>query len=90
MDWLGKLLDTVTGGLPSAAIALCPEHLKKRWLERLNDHNPFKVISANHDLVRATRLAWIEAAQEVLKEGKRRSAMDEWHSQASAIPAFDL
>jgi hypothetical protein len=67
MDWLGKLLETVVGGLPSAATALCPDYLKKKWLERLADQNPFKTISANHDLIRATRLAWIEAAQDMLK-----------------------
>jgi hypothetical protein len=39
-----------------AAAALCPEHIKKRWLERLGDHHPPKTISANQDLVRATRL----------------------------------
>ncbi len=40
-------------------------------------------------LVRATRLAWIEAAQEILKEGKARSGIDELGGQASAISAFD-
>jgi hypothetical protein len=89
MDWLGKLLDTVTGGLPTAASALCPDHLKKQWLERLADHNPFKTISANHDLVRATRLAWIEAAQDVLKAAKARPTDGEWRGPAADIPAFD-
>jgi tetratricopeptide (TPR) repeat protein len=89
MDWLGKLLDTVTGGLPTAAAALCPDHVKKQWLERLNDHNPFKNISANHDLVRATRLAWIEAAQDILKEAKAGSTGTEWRGAAADITAFD-
>lgn len=35
MEWLGMLLDTVVGGLPSAAAALCPDHLKRRWQQRL-------------------------------------------------------
>jgi tetratricopeptide (TPR) repeat protein len=89
MDWLGKLLDTVLGGMPTAAVALCPDHLKKKWLERLADHNPFKTISANHDLVRATRLAWIEVAQEVLKEARACSTGDEWRGSAADISAFD-
>jgi len=67
MEWLGKLIDMVMGGLPGAVTAAIPEHLKKQWLERAGDLNPFKSIGANHDLVRATRLAWIEAAQEILE-----------------------
>jgi hypothetical protein len=89
MDWLSKLLETVLGGLPSAAVALCPDDVKKQWLVRLNDHNPFKTIAANHDLVRATRLAWIEAAQEVLNEAKAVAGRHEWHGSADAILAFD-
>jgi hypothetical protein len=67
MDWSGKFIDMVTGGLPGAALGAIPDHIKKQWQERLGDHNPFRTISTNHDLVRATRLAWIEAAQDVLK-----------------------
>lgn len=89
MDWLGTFFDTFTGGLPSAARTLCPDHLKRKWLERLADHNPFRTISANKDLVRATRLAWIEAAQDVLKEGKARASDHEWRELAPDIHAFD-
>ncbi len=77
MDWLGKLLDTVTGGLPSAAVALCPEHLKKRWLERLSDHNPFKTISA---IVTSSGPRGSHGSRRPgdLKEGKARSASTNW------------
>jgi len=70
MDWVQKLLDTALQGMPSAVIALIPEHLRKQWQERLGDYLPFKDISANHDLVRATRLAWIDAAQMILREAQ--------------------
>ncbi|MBB5759515.1 hypothetical protein HNR00_004249 [Methylorubrum rhodinum] len=89
MDWLGKLLDMVTGGLPSAAAGLCPDHLKRRWLARLGDANPFASISANHDLVRATRLAWIEAALEVLDEARQRAWDPEWRGAAADIERFE-
>lgn len=89
MAWLGTLLDTVVGGLPAAAVALCPEHLKRQWLERLADNNPFATISDNHDLVRATRLAWIEAAQDVLKAVRARQSDPEWHAQNASVSAFD-
>ncbi|WP_217926596.1 tetratricopeptide repeat protein [Pinisolibacter aquiterrae] len=82
------LLDTVVGGLPSAAAALCPEHLKRRWQQRLADKNPFATISDNHDLIRATRLAWIEAAQDVLEAAQARKSDREWHSQYASISAF--
>jgi hypothetical protein len=62
MDFSGKLLDLVTGGLGELAIEAIPEHWKKRALVRIADHNPFDVIADNHDLIRATRIAWIEAA----------------------------
>ncbi len=89
MDWLSKLLETVAGGLPSAATALCPEHIKRKWLERLSDKNPFKTISANHDLVRATRLAWIEAAQAICGEVVKRSELSEWKLKAPDILRFN-
>ncbi len=89
MGWVGKLFDIGFGGLPKAAVALCPDHLKRQWRERLNDHNPFKTISANHDLVRATRLAWIEAAQEVLAKSRQTAAQIEWQSSAATIQTFD-
>ncbi|MFD1303058.1 hypothetical protein ACFQ4G_15900, partial [Methylobacterium marchantiae] len=88
MDWLAKLLDLGLGGLPSAASALCPAHLKQRALERLGDHNPFKTISANHDLTRATRLAWIEAAQEIMKAARAAVGEREWRAEADAVARF--
>lgn len=88
MDWLDKLLDTALGGLPGGAAALCPEHIRKRWLERLGDHNPFKTISANEDLVRATRLAWIEAAQEVMKHVHRLGAQH-WRTDRNRRAEFE-
>jgi tetratricopeptide (TPR) repeat protein len=79
----------VTVGLPGAAVNMVPDHLKNQWLERLGDHNPFKTISANHDLVRATRLAWVEAAQDILKAARVYSTAGEWQKQAATIRTFD-
>ena len=71
MDWLGKIIDVTFGGIPGVVATVCPDHIRRQTLERLTDLNPFKTLSANHDLVRATRLAWIEATQAVLKEARQ-------------------
>lgn len=86
--WLGKLVDMVLGGLPGMAAGTVPLHLKRQWLARFSDRNPFKTISANHDLVRATRLAWIEAAREILAAAKRVAKTPEWARDSAAIQAF--
>ena len=66
-----------------------PDHAKRQWRERLDDRNPFKTISANHDLVRATRLAWIEAAQEILEAAREHSKQVDGSSVATTVREFD-
>jgi len=66
-DWSGKLFDLVLHGLASAAGTMGVELEKKRLLARISDFNPYHFISTNHDLTRAVRLAWVEAALEILK-----------------------
>jgi hypothetical protein len=39
-----------------------PVHWRRQASERLKDLNPFAMIAANGDLLRAVHLAWIEAA----------------------------
>lgn len=65
-DWFEKITELGLGGLSKAAATAIPEHVKKQVLARLGDANPFKQTSVNHDLVRATRLAWIAAALDVI------------------------
>ncbi|MFP3480310.1 hypothetical protein SB780_36270, partial [Burkholderia sp. SIMBA_057] len=57
---------------------LIPEHRKKQALERLQDLNPFAVIADNQDLVRVLRIAWIEAAVNVLDAGQKAARSPEW------------
>ncbi|CAO3446792.1 hypothetical protein [Azospirillum argentinense] len=78
MPFTEKLLDTVLGILPNATLALIPEHWKKQALERLHDLNPFAAIPDNQDLVRALRVAWIEAAEHVLDAGRKAARPPEW------------
>jgi tetratricopeptide (TPR) repeat protein len=85
MEWVGKLVETVFGALPSAAKALCPPHIKRQWAERLADNNPFKTISANQDLLRAVRLAWLEATQEVLEQAGRDAQTQDSRAESDAI-----
>lgn len=87
MDIAGKLLDILIGAVPLAADRLLPSPLKKEILARLRDANPFnKEISTNHDLVRAVRLAWIEAAMLLLDHVGKASSIAE--SNAANLEPF--
>lgn len=70
LDFSAKLLDMVLASVPILAGKAIPTHIRKQALARLDDRNPYNQISANHDLTRAMRLAWIEAAYEVLDAAK--------------------
>lgn len=85
MEWLGKFLGLVSSKIP----AVIPDRVKNQWLERLNDHNPFKVIATNHDLVRATRLAWIKATLHIQEEVHALGHRGEARSSVAALNAFD-
>jgi len=63
--------------VPTAAKALIPEHIRRRAAARFDDLNPFRKISANHDLVRALRIAWVEAASEILDAAKHGASESE-------------
>lgn len=88
MDWLKKLLDLGIGGLPSAIAAMVPEDLQRKARARLAAYNPFSRISVNHDLVRVTRLAWFDAAEQVVRAARHRAAMPEWRRDAGDINAI--
>lgn len=67
MSWKKQLIDVIFfNGLGSVLAKALPEHWQRRANERLNDFNPYSVIAGNHDLLRAARLAWVQAALEVL------------------------
>ena len=88
MDWSGKFFDLLLGALLGAQSAVGVEHWKKRALARLGDHNPFRNISANHDLTRAVRLAWVEAALEILDAAEAQAAFPEWSPERDDILRF--
>jgi formylglycine-generating enzyme required for sulfatase activity len=74
MSWKQQLIDVVFfSGLGSVLAKVLPEHWQRRANERLNDFNPFGVIAGNHDLLRAARLAWVQAALEVLDVARKTS-----------------
>lgn len=58
-------------GLGGVLAKTLPQHWQRRANERLSDFNPYSVISGNHDLIRAARLAWIKATLEVLDAAKK-------------------
>lgn len=72
MNWLEKLGDLmVVGGFSGVIASALPQHIQRRARERLSDLNPYNVISGNHDLTRAARLAWVRAALDVLKAANK-------------------
>lgn len=85
MDWLGKLLDIGLGGLPSSLVSIIPEDAKRRARARLEAHNPFSQISVNHDLLRAARLAWFEAAEKIVRAATDMARQAEWKRDATDI-----
>jgi hypothetical protein len=84
MDFLSTIFKITLGALPTAAKKLVPQHIQRRAAARLNDLSPFRTISANHDLVRALRIAWVQAACEVLDAAKHRA------SKSSDVASFEL
>jgi hypothetical protein len=86
-DWGEKLLDLVCGGAPGLVKAL-PAHLRMQARERLKDFNPFATIAANEDLLRAMRLAWIEAAFDVDAAVLRMTGVAEWQDGAAQAKVF--
>jgi formylglycine-generating enzyme required for sulfatase activity len=81
MSWSDPLLNLVVKGLGGVPNLMLPSDWKRQARERLNDFNPFRVIADNSDLLRAARLAWVEAARDVLNVAKS--------SVQSGGPAFD-
>lgn len=82
MSWKQQLIDVVFfSGLGSVLAKALPDHWQRRASERFNDFNPFSVIAGNHDLLRAARLAWVQAALEVLDVARK--------SVQSSSSAFD-
>lgn len=88
-DWGEKLLDLVCGGAPGL-LKVLPATLRRQTSERLKDFNPFATIGANEDLLRAVRLAWIEAALEVDAVVLRMSSNGEWLDATGKTNAFSL
>jgi tetratricopeptide (TPR) repeat protein len=90
MDFWGSIFQTALGGLPAAAKALVPDHLRRRAAAQFGDLNPFKTISANHDLVRALRIAWVEAACDVLDAARPQEAADGEVARFEALARREL
>ncbi len=89
MEWSGLLLDVVKSGLGAAASA-APDAWKKRALARLNDANPFAATPTNHDLLRAVRLAWIEAALAVVEAAAQDAERDTKVAQVVELARNEL
>ncbi|MDC8444940.1 MAG: hypothetical protein LV471_03320 [Nitrosomonas sp.] len=74
MSWKQQLIEEVFfSGLRSVLAKALPDYWQRRASERFNDFNPFSVISGNHDLLRAARLAWVQAALEMLDVVRKTS-----------------
>ena len=87
LDWGEKLLESMLGGVPLVA-KLIPRRYQQRALARLNDVNPFAQTAASKDLLRALRLAWIEAALQVDGAARRAVSAPEWMPQVDKVERF--
>jgi ankyrin repeat protein len=67
-DWSESLNELVLGGLPKLAWQLVPNARKRQILARLRELDRSRKVEQNHDLVRAMRLAWVEATEQILNE----------------------
>lgn len=88
MDWAERLLDLALGGV-AWGLDTDLAHLKKSAQARLGEHNPLRNISANHDLLRAVRLAWVRAAMDVLDEVLAQARQPEWQAGQAEVRRFD-
>jgi tetratricopeptide (TPR) repeat protein len=86
-DWGAKLFDLVLAGLPGAW-SLIPERHRKQLRAKAADWNPFAGIADNEDLVRALRLAWIEAALEVNAAAEQQASHPEWQAASVELARF--
>lgn len=84
MEKLGDLVFGSIGGIWK----LLPEHFRKDAQARLQDHNPFAATSANEDLRRALRLAWIEVALKIDKAVVALPSTTEWRAELDSIQRF--
>jgi hypothetical protein len=89
MDWTDKLAELILQGLPGAA-RLLPDHVQRRFKARLHDLNPLARISANEDLTRTLRLAWIEAALDVDTRVRALAQHGEWRAAAESVERFSV
>ncbi len=89
MDWGERLLDLALGGV-ALSLGTDLAHVKRTAQARLGEFNPLRNISANHDLLRALRLAWVRAAMDVLDHARVRLDEPEWHSARADAERFDV
>ena len=76
MDWVEKLAGFGLGGIASIVGSAIPETWQREFRARLRDANPWRSTAVNHDLVRATRIAWIEAALAVVRAARPNGEVD--------------
>lgn len=86
-DWGDKLLELVFGGVPGM-VKILPPHWRRQATARMQDFNPFAAIAANEDLLRALRLAWIEAALDVDAAVLQVVVLPEWQPSAAEANRF--
>jgi hypothetical protein len=87
MEWTDKLAELIFDNLPGAA-RLLPDHVQRRVKARLRDLNPLATISANEDLARTLRLAWIEAALDVDTRARVLVQQAEWRAAVDTTERF--
>ena len=87
--WLLDLVAQGAGNAPAAAWKTIPSEYRQEAIARFNDRFNFRKISPNHDLIRAVRLSWIEAAFHILDAAAKLADTAEWSAQRRDILTVD-
>ncbi len=88
MYWAAKLLDLALGGV-ALGLGTDVGHVRRTAQARLADANPLRAISANHDLLRALRIAWVRAALDVLDHALLCARAPQARAEADELERFD-
>lgn len=67
--WIEKLFGTALKGIP-ASVGMIPDHFRRQAMARLRNNNPFRYLPVRAELVRALRIAWVEAALPILDSAR--------------------
>lgn len=86
--WIDKLVGVALKGIP-ATVGMIPDHVRRKAMARVRDHNPFRYLPVRAELVRALRIAWVEATFPILEVARDLAGHPDWISNEAPIRQFE-